>query len=352
MKLYLISLLLLLQLGCAGKKKAPFSNGQNKLEKLLRAEYTDGNLNGNVLVVSKGKTLCEGSFGFADAAKGIPLTASHRFGFGSIYKEFPAAAIMQLRKAGKLSLADSVDKYLTGLPSWSANVSIKQLLFYTAGLPPVDWNELFARGEVVTEATLWKEITSMRQLSFPPGTDYSYTNYSPFLLIKIIESITERPFREYAAAHLFIPAGMKAITMPAGYPYPAESSLMAVPFSDDYEVDDYALAGLSLLYCTTPRDLLAWVDALHEGKIISPEDLMVLAPTADPGDEEQQSPLGNCQMKNNEITEHIHHGSMGNYEALVHRNNEEDLTIILLTNQKHYNVYEIAEAIQATVLNH
>ncbi|MFK8162141.1 MAG: serine hydrolase domain-containing protein [Lewinella sp.] len=352
MKLYLISALLLIQFNCVGKKEKETSVQPDIIEDLLKATYESGELNGNVLVVSKGKAIYEGSFGFADPEKETPLTPAHRFGFGSIYKEFPAVAIMQLKSAGKLSLDDSVDQYLLGLPAWSADVSIRQLLFYMGGLPNVDWNTFFAKGDVVTEATLWKELSTMEQLRSLPGTNYNYTNYSPFLLIKIIEAITAEPFEEYAKTHLFDPAGMNNINMPSGYPYPPGSSMMAIPFSEEGEADGYALSGISLLYCATAQDLSGWVNALHKGEIIPLEDLQVLAPTANPKDEDQQSPLGNCKMLEHEITEHIHHGSMGNYEALIHRNNEEDLTIVLLTNQKHSNVHEIAEAIQVAVLNH
>lgn len=41
---------------------------------------------------------------------------------------------------------------------------------------------------------------------------------------------------------------------------------------------------------------------------------------------------------------------MGNYEGLFLHDRVEDLTIVLLTNQKHYNVHELVETIHAVPL--
>ncbi len=53
-----------------------------------------GKFNGNVLVVKNGKTIYENSFGFSDGSKTTKLTNAYRFDLGSVYKEFPAVAIM------------------------------------------------------------------------------------------------------------------------------------------------------------------------------------------------------------------------------------------------------------------
>jgi len=55
-----------------------------------------------------------------------------RWGFGSISKQFTAAAILLLQEQGKLNLADPVGKYIPGLTR-GGEVTIRQILSHTSG---------------------------------------------------------------------------------------------------------------------------------------------------------------------------------------------------------------------------
>ncbi|WP_017731586.1 hypothetical protein [Nafulsella turpanensis] len=58
-----------------------------------------------------------------------------------------------------------------------------------------------------------------------------------------------------------------------------------------------------------------------------------------------QSPLGRCDWEGDDIQLHLHHGSTENYEGLVRNYKQNGLMIILLTNQEHKNLYDIADNI-------
>ena len=58
-----------------------------------------------------------------------------------------------------------------------------------------------------------------------------------------------------------------------------------------------------------------------------------------------QSPLGTGVWGDDQIVEHSHHGSTGNYECIVRKYYSDDITVILLTNQKNGNVRELSEKI-------
>jgi len=325
-------------------------SSQKSIGHYLQGHFEAGELNGNVLVIQNDKTIYEASFGYADPQKQRLLTSDYRFGLGSIYKEFPAIAIMQLREQGKLTLDDRLSDHLPELPTWADRIRIKHLLRYTAGLPPVDWGSYFAEGKVVKSETLWQELLSLSELAFEPGTDYLYGNYPPFLLIALVEKLTSSSFHEYATENFFVPAGMTDITLATAFPY-ADNKLMAIPFNEQGEADDVQLADFHLLYCATTRDIAAWVRKLHTGKLLPHQALKLLAPTQDPTDSNQQSALGNYTIHQGKATRHMHHGSMGNYEGLFLHDPVEDLTIVLLTNQKHFNVHELAETIHAMLLD-
>ena len=343
------TLLVVAMLACnTDYKKSSESSVEDKMNLLFSELYSKKEFNGNILVIRKGVVLFEKSFGYADVAKNYPLSKGFRFGIGSIYKEFPAVAIMQLMEANKLSLGDKVQKFLPTLPDWSAQITIKNLLQYSSGLPKIDFGKYFSKDKIISEEAIWADIMSLEKLDFHPGSSYLYSNNNPFLLIKIVEEVSNKKFVDYAQEKLFTPGNMKNTVFKKQYPFIDKTS-MANPFNASNEQDEFGLNVSSLLLCATAEDLHKWLEALHSYKLINVESLKILTETVNPEKEGQQAPLGNCQMKENKIVEHYHHGSMGNYECLIQRFNLENLSILIMTNQKNSNVFEIAEEIREII---
>ncbi len=298
--------------------------------------------NGNILVVKNGKTVFEKSVGFADGLNKVPLSTGHRFNVGSIFKELPAVAIMQLQEDGLVRLDDKVSKFLPTLPNWANDVSIKNLLQYTSGLPRVNWGNF----EVVNDANLTRELHAFKKLEFSPGDGYLYTNYSPLLLEKIVETVTKESFPGYTKKHLFEPAGMTNSAFPDEFPY-SDRDQMAIPFDKEFVEDQlpFKISGLPFLFATTANDMHRWLDAIHSGKLITKDSLLLISENAAIAGVDTQSPLGNVVVKNNEIVQHQHHGSSGNFESLIVRNNHKQTTIILMTNSKTTDLFKLSKQI-------
>jgi len=318
-----------------------------QIDTYLSKLHQNGNLNGNVLVIKDGKTLYEKSFGYTDGTKTNRLNKDYRFDVGSVYKEFPAVAIMQLVETKQLSLDDKLSKYLPELPEWSKRIAIKNLLQYSSGLPRIAWGNYFGKGLGITDADIMQDLQNIDTLAFEPGTDYIYSNYNPILLIKIVERITNTSYSAYLESHIFAPAGMKSTVVKKEYPY-KDKTLMAMPFDADFKEDAHDIAVDGLLFSSTAEDMARWFESLGDFKLISKQSVQQLSETAKEG-ENIQAPLGACLWENDDITQHAHHGSSGNYECLVTRYKQEGITIVILTNQKHGNVHEITDAIYGMV---
>ena len=353
-------IILILPLGCKEKAQNISSseiayNAREGVEEIgkeihsLLVEYNNkGKLNGNVLVVKKGETVHNGSYGYSDSTKQTLLTTAYKFGIGSIFKEFPAVSIMKLIEEGEVDLDDKLDKYIPELPNWAMKVSVKDLIQYTSGLPVIDWNKYFSENMAINDVNIMEDLLTIESLEFEPGSDYLYTNNSPFLLIQIVERVRKQSFGEYLQEELLIPLGMSNTEIKKEYPF-QDRKFMAFPINSDFKEDKYKLKSSTLLLTSSVTDLYTWFIKLNGNEIIDRESVEFLAQTAELEIEDMQSPLGNCEFESEEILEHVHHGSMGNYECLVQRNNKEDLTIVILTNQKHQNVFEISEAIISLV---
>ena len=313
------------------------------IDSYLSELHEDGKLNGNVLVIKGGETLLEKSFGYADGSKTTMLTNDYRFNIGSVYKEFPAVSIMQLQEKNLIDLEDKISEYFPELPKWAEKVSVKNLLQYSSGLPKINWDAYFEKGINVTDSDILNEIQTIENLEFEPGSDYLYSNSNSILLIKIVEHITQSTFNNYIQENLLHPFRLNSTVIKSQYPY-VDNTLMAIPFNNDFEEDNYKISMSSLLFSATARDMANWLEQLNAFKVVNKASVKTLSEEAKVGDN-IQAPLGRCDWENDKIIEHSHHGSSASYECVVRRFKQEDITIVILTNQKHGNVYDISDEI-------
>ena len=345
----ILALLVLLMAGSCMQKKQQLSiktDRFTKIDSLFQSNHDNGQFNGSVLVVKEDSTIYESSFGYTDGTKAQQLDRTFRFNMGSIYKEFPAVAIMQLIENGRLGLEDNVQLYLPELPDWSQQISIKHLLQYTSGLPRINW----MKHDSINDQDVLADLLALKALLSKPGEAYLYTNNSPFLLIKIVEQITNMNFKEYAQLHLFTPFGLENTLIKERYPF-VDRSLMAIPFDTNGQEDTFPIHLSSILVCSTPNDMYRWFEKLHSFEIISEKSLLTLSQKSSSPADNVQSPLGSTHVNGSMITEHAHHGSSGNYEALISRYNNLDLTIVLMTNQKHGKLQALTEAVKGMVVD-
>jgi D-alanyl-D-alanine carboxypeptidase len=325
--LTLLCLLSFRQLVSAQKNKT------SQIDSYLQKGHDLGLFNGNVLVVDNNKVIFKKAIGYANASKEIPLTTKYRFHIGSIAKEFDAAGIMMLQQEGKLDINDKVLKYFPGLSSWAGKVSIKNLLQYTSGIPDVKWKT------VHSDEDNWKDLQALTTLDFEPGSNYAYNNNNTFLRRRIIEKVSGISFNEFVARNMLKPAGIKN-----GIVDPSETDkLVASSFNDDFK-QDALNAPISGWTCLNLDDFYKWSQCINNFCLINPEStLEIITPFASG----KQAGLGGGSMEGNRVVTHVHDGTTMHYRALLDTDIPKGRTIILLTNQRQSNIYEVAEGIKA-----
>jgi len=167
---------------------------------------------GTVLVAHRGKVIFVQSYGEAGKDFGAPNNKDTKFDLASMTKMFTGVAIMQLAQAGRLSLDDSLGRYLTGFrPEVSSRVRIRHLLTHTSGLGEAYWRPEFhdanhARFRRVAD---FVPLFVRDSLAFEPGSRWSYSNAGFVTLGAIIERVTGTSYYEYVRDHVFRPAGMR-----------------------------------------------------------------------------------------------------------------------------------------------
>src|SRR5580693_1579106 len=101
----------------------------------LVAPQFEGNQPGiSILIAKKGQIVYQKAFGSANLELNTPMQPDNVFRIGSITKQFTAVAILQLVEQGKISLQDSVQKYVKDFPSKGYTITIENLLTHTSGI--------------------------------------------------------------------------------------------------------------------------------------------------------------------------------------------------------------------------
>ncbi|HEX8532069.1 MAG TPA: serine hydrolase domain-containing protein, partial [Cytophagales bacterium] len=91
-------------------------------------------------------------------------------------------------------------------------ITILHLLEHTSGLPQFSPTARLKDG-VLYEAGNWEALQdgfTAVELSFEPGSRYSYSNLGYQLLGRLIENVTHTPFTDYVTARILAPLGMRS----------------------------------------------------------------------------------------------------------------------------------------------
>jgi CubicO group peptidase (beta-lactamase class C family) len=304
------------------------------IDQLMRRSHARGIFNGNVLVARQGRIVYEHAFGYADATLKVPLTLNHRFNIGSITKEFSAVAIMMLQEQGRLTIEDTVATHLPGLPSWAAGVSIRNLLDYTSGIPDINWDT------VKSDADVRADLMRVSALEFEPGSAFSYSNNNVSLRQFIVERITGPTFNRYVMENMYRPCGMDSSTLNP----PADTLRIAKSFNNFFRQDPTDVPITGVVYATA-GDVYKWTQCLHSDTLIGAKALSALGHSFKP----TNGGLGRTEWNGDALALHEHDGQSRNFEALMTADLRENVTVILMSNNKNLKLDAIAAGIRAVL---
>jgi CubicO group peptidase (beta-lactamase class C family) len=163
-------------------------------------------------VAQNGRVLLERAYGMADLERNVPLTTASILEAGSVSKQFTAAAILLLARDGKLSLDDPVRRWVPELPAFMQPITLRHMLHHMSGLR--DWGSIAGvagwprNSRALDHAIVLQIIARMRELNFPPGTEYEYSNSNYNLLAIVAERASGESLPAFTRKRIFEPLGM------------------------------------------------------------------------------------------------------------------------------------------------
>ncbi len=221
-----------------------------------------------------------------DPASG-PVDPDVAWNVGSVTKTFVAVVVLQLAEEGRIDLDAGIEQYLPNLPG-ADRITPRQLLQHTSGL-----NEYI--DDPVVRADTKRVWTPDEQIAVAeaagrlgePGEAYHYANTNYIVLGEIVEDVTGRTWGDEVEARIAEPLGLThtraatAADLPIGY-VSADGS-----FVDATSTSDPSIGGAAGALLSTNGDLLTFLTALNDGRLLS-DSMRQQMQTFVPGDDYSQ----------------------------------------------------------------
>ena len=279
-------------------------------------------------------------FGLADVEWGATITPDTVLRIGSITKQFTAAAIMLLAEEGKLDLDDTIQSVLTNYPTQGRRVTIRHLLNHTSGIKNYAQPGFPDRDDL----TLHELIALFKDLppDFSPGERHAISNSGYILLGAIIEAVSGMAYGTFVLERFFRPLQMRQTRLLYDEPIVpkrARGYALGAKGIQNASMISMTLAHAAFGLGSTVGDLLTWSRALRSGRVVSAESYAaMIAPTRlnDGSFVEYGFGLESLEFRGRSAI--THGGSIYGFRAKMTHFQEDDLTVVVLSNLESFPV--------------
>lgn len=215
--------------------------------------------------------------GVSNIETGTPMTGELVWPLRSVTKSYTVTLILQLVDEGKISLDDTIDQWVDGVPNGD-QITLRQLSVMSSGVPEyttqkflqdylADPNREFTTQELITYA-----IAEPAQ--FPPGSKKVYVNTSTLLLGEVVAQEYGQPFVQVVSEQILQPLALDSTTYPVavdewGGPHPTGYQ-PAEDGSLEPQDNNFSIFGPAGAMTSTLDDMCAWGAALGQGELVDP----------------------------------------------------------------------------------
>jgi CubicO group peptidase (beta-lactamase class C family) len=282
-------------------------------------------------------------FGLADIEWGAAITPDTVFRLGSITKQFTAAAIMLLVEEGRLGLDDAIQSVLTDYPTQERRVTIRHLLNHTSGIK--NFTNLPSFPALArTDMTLAEVIGLFKDLpaDFGSGERYAYSNSGYVLLGAVIEALSGMAYRTFLLERFFRPLGMRQTRYLYDEPIVAKRAsgyAVGAKGVENARTMSMMIPHAAGALGSTVVDLVTWERALRSGQAVSAGSYAAMIEPARLNDGSlSEYGLGLMSLKFRDRAATTHAGGINGFVTMMTHFQEDDLTVVVLSNLSSFPV--------------
>ena len=191
---------------------------QNKLEAAFEKSFREGGAPGAIAAVRTPEGTWISTRGVADLSSGEPMQADMHHRIGSVTKPFTSTLLLQAEAEGLLSLEDTIDQYIKGVPNGD-EITLRQMADMASGIADYTenkqmWAEVLSDPERVWTPQELARIGIKDSPMFDPGTDRYYSNTNFILLGLVLEQVTGKPLERLYSKQIIKPLHLKETSFP------------------------------------------------------------------------------------------------------------------------------------------
>jgi D-alanyl-D-alanine carboxypeptidase len=231
---------------------------------------------GSFAVSKDDKIVYKKSIGFADAENNKLANENTVYRIGSVSKTFTAVLVMKAVEENKLKLTDKLSNYFPEVKN-ADKITIENLLQHRSGVHNFTQDEDFLPNSFRPYSQ--KEILGIIVKvgsDFEPGTKYSYSNSNYTLLALILEKIYKKSYSNLLSEKITKPLQLTKTEVGGKIKSDKNEansySYFAFKYDKQKETDMSVTLGAGDLI-STPSELLKFIIALENGKLVSNESL-------------------------------------------------------------------------------
>jgi CubicO group peptidase (beta-lactamase class C family) len=310
-----------------------------KLDSLLNLLADKNKAMGSLAILEDGKVAYAYAIGYVQLnPEKVASNDRTKYRIGSISKMFTATLIFQLIDEGKLQLSTTLDKYYPEIPN-ADKITIGNMLSHRSGIFSFtdDSSYLKWSGEPKTHEDIIK-MTAEKKSQFEPGTKTVYSNSNFVLLGYIIEDICAKPYNAVLQSRICSSIGLQDtyyggktdVIKNESYSFRYVTSWEQVP-----ETDMSIPHGAGALV-STPSDLVKFIAALFQGKLVSEVSLNHMKTII-----ENNLGMGMMQFPYNDKTVYGHGGAIDGFNSMLCYFPDEKLAVSYISNGTVYSVNDI-----------
>ncbi|HET7268666.1 MAG TPA: serine hydrolase domain-containing protein [Oleiagrimonas sp.] len=335
------------------------AQGLSPQERRAEVDYLMSRYSGEVpgaslLVVKNGKPVVQRAYGYANLENGIKAMPNTDYRLASVTKQFTATAVLLLKQDGKLSLDDSIRKWLPELPPVTAKITIRNLLTHNSGI--AKYENLIPEDQKtqIDDMDVLRMIAAQDKLYFSPGSAHRYSNGGYVLLGLIVQRASGMDLADFMKQRIFEPLGMHN-TLLYEHHHGPEVPHRAYGYSfidGNWKRTDQSITsatrGDGAVYSNIV-DMAKWDASLYTGKLLDAESRKQMFSPHPPTDDPDILYGFGWRLAG---PTQWHSGETMGFRNVIIRWPKQHVTVVILSNRKHPKPYPIALTIGELFLPH
>lgn len=239
---------------------------------------------GSIALMEKGNLVFARAIGYASVSpEKIESTPKSKYRIGSVSKMFTSTLIFQLIEENKIQLSTTLNRFYPQIPN-SEKITIGNLLNHRSGIHNFT-NDAAYKSYMTKPRTRSEmvEIISASVSDFEPGQKFAYSNSNYVLLGYIVEDIRKAPYNDVLQKYICSKAGLSD-TYYGGTTDLAKNETYSFTYSESWNQSpetDMSIPHGAGAIVSTPSDLVRFVTALFDGRLISAESVGTMKTISD-----------------------------------------------------------------------